>query len=1021
MSELSKTYNPKEVEEKWLKIWLTKKLFKSKINPGKESFCMSLPPPNITGNLHMGHAFEDTIQDVLIRYNLMCGKNVLWQGGTDHASIGTEVVVEKDLWQREKKRKEDIGREEFLKRSWAWKEKHGNEIIDQMQKLGCFMDYDRLVFTMDENYTKAIRKVFVELYKEGLIYRGKRIVNWCPKCVTSLSDLEVQTEEIKGKLYHILYPFDMSDISRGGITVATTRPETMFGDIAVCVNPEDVRYKKLVGGKVTLPLLGKQIPVISDEAIKMEFGTGAVKTTPAHDANDFEIFERNEDKIKKLGTYFYPYPQAMSPKGTIQDYENIGIPKDICGLDRFRARELTLQKLEELGLLKQVSEYDQTLEKHDRCGTEIEPYLSDQWYVKMQPLAKEAIEVVEKGEIKFIPERYADHYLNWLRNIRDWCISRQLWWGHQIPVWYRSWKPDLDLYVMGFHERTVPQVFNGKSVTYRQRDHSLAVGDKFALENSQAGGIFGYGTITKIEKVAAEKVPLDDPAHGATYKTCEELLDAFKFHYPDREINNKSPIWIYTYSFGSVIDGMVQEKYVDFESPLGDGWKQDPDVLDTWFSSGLWPFVTLGWPEKSEYLKYFYPTTTLTTGREIINLWVSRMVFLSLKFTGKVPFKTVLIHPIIQTPDGKRMSKSKGNAIDPLEMIEKYGADANRFWYFSLGITGNQDVKFPGRKTKDSWESDVLEQYKRFANKIWNAVRFVLQNLEPAKKYGSDLEVVDKGKLTIADRWILHKYTELVLEAKNSFERYEFTGFTEKLYKFTWNNFCDWYIEIAKRQLLENGTKEQTQNILYYIVNGITRILHPIMPFITEEIWTSLPRKNTEEFIYLSSYPSPNKNYIDNEIGSTFGHVIETTETIRNLRQTVGIPWSQEIEVRLFTDDKNEKYSLENSIKFIKILTKSNVNILGNFQPVKPSTGALVSGTRILIPLSGLVDLDNMLNALNKKKNQFEKDKEKEHSKLNNTNFINNAPQDKIDEVRNKVRDIENQIKAINEQIGLLK
>lgn len=905
MSELSKNYNPKEVEEKWLKIWLNKKLFKSKVDLTKESFCMALPPPNITGNLHMGHAFEDTIQDVLIRYNLMCGKNVLWQGGTDHASIGTEVVVEKDLWQKEKKRKEDIGREEFLKRSWTWKEKHGNEIIDQMQKLGCFMDYDRLVFTMDENYTKAIRKVFVKLYKEGLIYRGKRIVNWCPKCVTSLSDLEVQTEEIKGKLYHILYPFDMSDISHGGITVATTRPETMFGDIAVCVNPEDVRYKKLVGKKVILPLINKLIPIISDEVIKMEFGTGAVKTTPAHDANDFEIFERNKDKIKKLGTYFYPYPQAMSPKGTIQDYENIGIPKDICGLDRFRARELTLQKLEALGLLKQVSEYDQTLEKHDRCGTEIEPYLSDQWYVKMQPLAKEAIKVVEKEEIKFIPKRYTDHYLNWLRNIRDWCISRQLWWGHQIPVWYK--KSNSEIYVS------------------------------------------------------------------------EE---------PPKDIEN---------------------------------YKQDPDVLDTWFSSGLWPFVTLGWPEKSEYLKYFYPTTTLTTGREIINLWVSRMVFLSLKFTGKVPFKTVLIHPIIQTPDGKRMSKSKGNAIDPLEMIGKYGADANRFWYFSLGITGNQDVRFSGRKTKDGWESDVLEQYKRFANKLWNAVRFVLQNLEPAKKYGLDLEIVGKGKLTIADRWILHKYTELLLEAKNCFEKYEFTSFAEKLYKFTWNNFCDWYIEIAKRQLLENETKEQTQNILYYIVNGITRILHPIMPFITEEIWTSLPGNNTDEFICLSSYPSPNKNYIDNEIGSTFGHVIETTETIRNLRQTIGIPWSQEIEVRLFTDDKNEKYSLENSIKFIKILTRSNVNILGNFQPIKPSTGALVSSTRILIPLSGLVDLDNMLNALNKKKNQFEKDKEKEHSKLNNTNFINNAPQDKIDEVRNRVKDIENQIKTIDEQIGLLK
>ena len=907
MSELSKNYNPKEVEEKWLKIWLNKKLFRSNPDYKKDHFSISLPPPNVTGNLHMGHAFGNTIQDVLIRYNKMIGNNVLWQGGTDHAGIGTEVVVEKELLKKEKKRKRDIGREEFLKLVWEWKEKHGNEIIDQFKKLGCFMDYDRLAFTMNEDYARAVKKVFVHYYNKGLIYRGKRIVNWCPKCRTSLSDLEVETEETKGKLYHLLYPFDLNNPSKGGVTVATTRPETMFGDIAVCVHPEDVRYKKLVGGKVTLPLLGKQIPVISDEVINMGFGSGAVKTTPAHDANDFEIFERNKDDIKKYGAYFYPYPHCMSPDGKIQDKDNIGIPSDIVGKDRFEARKITLEKLEKLGLLKDVTEYDQLKEKHDRCGVEIEPYLSDQWYVKMEPLAKKAIDIVEKEKkIRFIPERYEKSYLDWLRNIKDWCISRQLWWGHQIPVWYK--KDSGEIYV----------------------------GEE-----------------------------------------------------PPNDIEN---------------------------------YNQDPDVLDTWFSSALWPFVTLGWPEKTDYLKAFYPTSVLATAREIINLWVSRMVFSSLEFLSEIPFKEVLIHPVIQTPDGKRMSKSKGNAIDPLEMIEKYGADANRFWYFSLGITGNQDVRFPGNKAKDgSWESDTLEQYKRFANKLWNAVRFVLQNLEPAKKYESDLDIVDKHKLTIADRWILYKYTELLLDAKNCFKKYEFTGFAEKLYKFCWNNYCDWYIEIAKRQLLENETKVQTQSILYYIVNGITRILHPIMPFITEEIWTSLPRKHSEEFICLSSYPTPNTNFLDNEIGNTFGHIIETTEAIRNLRQTVGIPWSQEIEVRLFTDDKNEKYSLENSIKFIKILTKSNVNILDNFQPVKPSTGALVSGTRILIPLSGIVDLDNMLNALNKKKNQFEKDKEKEYSKLNNTSFINNAPQDKIDEVRNKVRDIENQIKTIDEQIGLLK
>ena len=594
MPDPSKTYNPKEVEEKWLKIWFENKIFKTKIDPNKKSFSISLPPPNITGNLHMGHALNAVIQDALIRYHKMNGENVLWQGGTDHAGIATQVLVERNILKNEKKRKEDLGRQEFLKHVWDWKEKHGNEIIDQLKSIGCFLDYERLVFTMDENYTKAIKKVFVNLYKEGLIYRGKRIVNWCPRCLTSLSDLELEEEEKTGKLYHILYPFDINNISKGGVTVATTRPETMFGDVAVCVHPEDIRYKKLVGEKIFLPLINKQIPIISDKVIKMEFGTGAVKTTPAHDANDFEIFERCKE-LKDI-------PVIMSPHGKIQDENNLGIPKDITGLDRFDGRKITLQKLEELGLLKEVSEYNQLEEKHDRCGTIIEPYLSKQWFVSMAPLAKDAVEVVEEGKIKFIPERYKEHYLNWLKNIKDWCISRQLWWGHQIPVWY--------------HKKT----------------------NEVYVEES-----------------------------------------------PPKDIEN---------------------------------YTQDSDVLDTWFSSALWPFVTLNWPNDNEYLRTFFPTSVLSTARDIINLWVSRMIFMSLKFTKKIPFTTVIIHPVLQTPDGKRMSKSKGNAIDPLEMIKKYGCDANRFWYFSLGVLGNQDVRFPGRKDKDGkWESDTLEQYKRFANK----------------------------------------------------------------------------------------------------------------------------------------------------------------------------------------------------------------------------------------------------------------------------------------------------------------
>ncbi|MBI3591756.1 MAG: valine--tRNA ligase [Candidatus Melainabacteria bacterium] len=924
MTELSKTYNPKEVEEKWLRTWLDKKLFKSKINPDKKNFSIALPPPNVTGSLHMGHAFGDTIQDVLIRYERMKGKNVLWQGGTDHAGIGTEVVVEKELSKIEKKRKKDFTREEFLKRVWQWKEKHGNEIINQTKKLGCAMDYSRLVFTMDENYTKAIKKVFVELYKKNLIYRGRRIVNWCPKCLTSLSDLEVETENIKGKLYHILYPFDISDISKGGITVATTRPETMFGDIAVAVNPNDGRYKKLINKKVFLPFINKEIPIIGDEAIETDFGTGCLKVTPAHDSVDYEIFERNKEIIQKLGTHFSPYPEIMSPGGKIIDEKNIGIPADIKGQDRFKARELTVQKLEELGLLKQVTEYDQSLAKHDRCGTVIEPYLSWQWYVKMKPLSEPAIKAVESGavqpRIQFVPERYKEHYLNWLKNIKDWCISRQIWWGHQIPVWYCKEENHITV-----NENTVQEC-----------------------------------TVCKSKNIF-----------------------------------------------------------------------QDPDVLDTWFSSALWPFVTLGWPEKNDYLKAFYPTSVLATAREIINLWVSRMVFMGLEFAGDIPFKKVLIHPVIQTPDGKRMSKSKGNAIDPLEMIEKYGADANRFWYFSLGVAGNQDVRFPGRKDKDGkWESDVLEQNKRFANKLWNAVRFVMQNLEPNEKYEANLtyeelfKKINKAKLTIADRWILFEYWNLVSSISDLFDMYQFSEISREIDKFVWDKFCDWYLEISKQQINNPDLKKQTQIILFYIAEGIIRVLHPVMPFITEEIWQLLPMSNKEhDFILDATYPNIDRKLFSDFMNDSyyFSYIIDVTRTVRDRRQVAGIPWTSEIDVRLFTKNENEKNILKSSKEYIEYLSKSKISLLSEFKPVKPSTGALVSETRVLIPLSGLVDLDNMLNSFNKKKNQFEKEMESQKTKLNNTNFINNAAPDKIDEVKARVSELESQIKTINEQIELLK
>ncbi len=951
MTELSKTYNPKEVEEKWLKIWLDEKLFASRPDPINKdnNFSIALPPPNVTGSLHMGHAFGDTIQDVLIRYNKMNGKNVLWQGGTDHAGIATQVLVEREISKNEKKRKEDLGREEFLKRVWVWKEKHGNEIINQMKKLGCMLDYDHLVFTMEDNYSFAVKKGFIDLYKKDLIYRGKRIVNWCPKCLTSISDLEVETEQIKGKLFHILYPFDLKDFSKGGLTVATTRPETMFGDIAVAVNPNDGRYKKLIGTKVFLPFINKQIPIIGDEAIELDFGTGCLKVTPAHDLVDYEIFERH----KELGTY----PEIMSPNGKIIDKENIGIPSDIQDLDRFKARELTVQKLEELGLLKQVIEYDQACSKHDRCGTVIEPYLSEQWYVKMNDkkhsLSISAIEAVEDGRVKFIPDRYAEHYKNWLRNIKDWCISRQLWWGHQIPAWHCK----------------------------KCNSHGVV-----QLERREY-----YGPIKETIPAKCDKC------------SSPELV-------------------------------------------------QDPDVLDTWFSSALWPFATLECRDDANLVKDFYPTTVLATAREIINLWVSRMVFMSLEFKKDVPFKEVLIHPVIQTPDGKRMSKSKGNAIDPLEMIEKYGADANRFWYFSVGVTGNQDVRFPGRKDKDGkWESDILEKGKRFANKIWNVNRFVIEKLENKTfeanlDFEQILERLDQNKLTIPDKWILHEYCWMLSNINEYFKNHNYSFVTQRLFRFIWFQFCDGYVEDAKEQLNIPEIKENTQAILFYVLEGLIRAFQPIMPFITEEIWQRLPKSALDKIKFISQAKYPNSSNLSvgefTSYAQSYSFIKEINTVIRNKRQEANLPWSNEITVNLLPGSRLAKGVIEALKIYIESQTKSKVVVLEKLELTKPSLifwvpetplevlnpdinvsngNSKVKGTRGLIVLSKDDNLDNMLSSLNKKKDSFEKEMKNQKTKLNNANFINNAAQDKIDEVKTRVNELENQIKTIDEQIELLK
>ncbi len=853
---IAKQYDPAQVEDRLYKFWMDNKYFHAEPDENKEPFTIVIPPPNVTGQLHMGHALDETLQDILIRYKRMQGYCALWVPGTDHAGIATQIKVEENLRVNEGLTRYDLGREKFLERVWDWKKTYGDRIINQLKKIGSSCDWDRERFTMDEGCSKAVREVFVNLYEKGLIYQGSRIINWCPHCITALSDAEVEHTEQAGHFWHIKYPIKDSD---DFVIIATTRPETLLGDTAVAVNPEDERYKDLVGKMLILPLVGREIPVIADEYVDKEFGTGCVKITPAHDPNDFEVGKRHNLEVIKV----------LNDDATINSYGG-----KYEGMDRYEARKAMVEDLDKLGLLVKTEDHSHNVGQCYRCSTTVEPIVSKQWFVKMKPLAKPAIEAVTSKETEFVPERFSKTYMNWMENVFDWCISRQLWWGHRIPAFY-----------------------------------------------------------------------CDD---------CGETT--------------------------------VSKEDITVCPKCGGKVHQDEDVLDTWFSSALWPFSTLGWPEKTKDLDYFYPTSVLVTGYDIIFFWVSRMIFSALEHTGKAPFKHVFIHGLVRDSQGRKMSKSLGNGIDPLEIIEKYGADALRFTLATGNAPGN-DMRF---------YIERVEASRNFANKIWNASRFTLMNLD-----------IEENKLPVAselqleDKWILSKYNTLVKEVTDNLDNFELGIAVQKLYDFLWDNFCDWYIELVKPRLFdkENSTAKTAQYVLTYVLSNTMKLLHPFMPFITEEIWQHLPHEG--ESIMISDFPKYDEklNFYDEEKQTEM--IMSAVVAIRNRRSEMNVPPSKKAQVIIVTDKKDifEK----GTAYFEKLASAQNVEIKSSKDGIDAnSVNIVVDGAEIFMPLGELVDKEKELERLNKEKAKLEGEIKRVEGKLNNQGFVAKAPQKLIDEEKEK-------------------
>ena len=868
--ELEKQYNPKNVEDRIYKSWLDAKYFHAKREPGKKTYTIVIPPPNITGQLHMGHALDNTLQDILIRYHRMAGYDTLWVPGTDHASIATEAKIVEAM-KKEGLTKEDIGREKFLERAWAWKAQYGGRIIEQLKKMGSSCDWDRERFTLDEGCSKAVNEVFCNLYEKGLIYRGERIINWCPHCLTSISDAEVEYEEQAGHFWHLRYPFKDGS---GYLELATTRPETLLGDTAVAVNPQDERYKDVVGKTLILPLVHREIPVVADDYVEMDFGTGVVKITPAHDPNDFEVGLRHNLEVINV----------LTPDAKITD----DYPK-YAGMDRYEARKAIVEDLKAEGALVEIEDYSHNVGTCYRCGTTVEPRVSKQWFVKMKPLAGPAIDAVKNGDTRFIPQRFEKVYFHWLENIRDWCISRQLWWGHRIPAWYCA----------------------------------------------DCGEI----TVSRTAPTACS-------------------------HCGSKNI------------------------------------EQDPDTLDTWFSSALWPFSTLGWPEETEDYKHYYPTNTLVTGYDIIPFWVMRMMFSGLEQTGQVPFDTVLIHGLVRDAQGRKMSKSLGNGIDPLEIIDKYGADALRFTLATGNSPGN-DMRFSDER---------VEASRNFANKIWNAARFILMNLpenEPAPYIPQ--------ALAIEDKWILSQYNTLVSGVTDSLEKFELGMAVQKLYDFIWDVFCDWYIEIAKIRL--NGDDEDkkatARAVLVYVMSNTLKLLHPFMPFITEEIWQTLP--HTGESIMISDWPKADSalNFAAEE--AEMSRIMTAIKAVRNRRAEMNVAPSKK--AKIFIETAYADTFLKGTVFFKRLASASEVEVAAHFDDMNSAVSIITESARLYIPMDELVDFKAELARLNKEKAGVQKELDFVNNKLNNENFVNKAPAAVVEGQRQAKAQLEEKMALILESI----
>ena len=877
--ELAKTYDPSGLEDRLYQKWLDNGYFHAKVNKDKKPFTIVMPPPNVTGQLHMGHALDETMQDILIRFKRMQGYEALWQPGTDHAAIATEVKVIEKL-KSEGIDKNEIGREEFLKHAWAWKEEYCGKIINQLKKLGASADWERERFTMDEGCSKAVQEVFIRLYEKGYIYKGSRIINWCPVCQTSISDAEVVHEDQDGFFWHINYP--VAGEEGQFVEIATTRPETLLGDTAVAVNPEDDRYRHLVGKMLKLPLTDREIPVIADEYVDMEFGTGCVKITPAHDPNDFEVGRRHN----------LPEINIMNDDATINE-----LGGKYAGMDRYEARKAMVEDLKEQGLLVKVVPHCHSVGTHDRCKTTVEPMIKPQWFVKMDEMAKEAIKALKDGDLTFVPERFDKTYLNWLENIRDWCISRQLWWGHRIPAYYCD----------------------------------------------QCG-----------EVVVARSMPQVCPKCGCTH-----------LH-------------------------------------------QDEDTLDTWFSSALWPFSTLGWPDKTPELEYFYPTDVLVTGYDIIFFWVIRMVFSALEQTGQVPFHHVLIHGLVRDSQGRKMSKSLGNGIDPLEVIDKYGADALRLTL----ITGNA----PGNDMRFYWER--VESSRNFANKVWNASRFIMMNLEKAQVP----ETMELSKLTDADRWILSRLNGVVRDVTDNMEKYELGIAVQKVYDFIWEEFCDWYIEMVKPRLYseEDTTKAAALWTLKTVLGDALKLLHPYMPFVTEEIYCTLNPQ--EESIMISSWPvwTEERNFPEEEAGVEM--IKEAVRSIRALRKDMDVPPSRKAEVYVVSDDAAVREVFENGKVFFATLGyASQVTVQADKTGIgEDAVSAVTPRAVIYIPFAQLVDIARETERLTKEEQRLTKELARVNGMLNNEKFISKAPQSKVDEEKAKLEKYTRMMEQVKERLEQL-